>query len=334
MSKIEWTNKTWNPVRGCTKISPGCKNCYAETFAERWRGIPGHPYEQGFDLRLVPEKLDEPLKWIKPQKIFVNSMSDLFHEGVPWEYVDQVFAVMALCPHHTFQILTKRPERMYEYLSRRPEYLIEHWSRQAVRITQVPCADFAVEERPFPLPNVWLGVTTENQEYADKRIPLLLQTPAAVRFLSCEPLLEPVNLVGNGYGPNWLEGWEVAPEHDPSCNGYCDRCPIPVQVRINKIDWVIAGGESGHGARPMHPDWVRSLRDQCQQAGIPFFFKQWGEWVVSTHIKPGMPQNTLAWPWDKTGDTTCVFKVGKKNAGRELDGRTWDQFPEVVHVTS
>jgi protein gp37 len=171
--RIEWTDATWNPVRGCTKVSPGCKNCYAETFAERWRGVPGHAYEQGFDLRLVPEKLDEPLRWKKPRRIFVNSMSDLFQEGVPDDLHRDVFAVMALAPQHTFQVLTKRADRMRDYC------------RSAIRVR--PAGDRA--SVAWPLPNVWLGVSVENQHFADERIPLLLQTPAAVRFISAEPLL-------------------------------------------------------------------------------------------------------------------------------------------------
>jgi protein gp37 len=216
-SAIEWTDATWNPVRGCDKVSPGCKHCYAEVFAERWRGVPGHPFEQGFDLRLVPEALSKPLGWRAPRRIFVNSMSDLFHEDIPDDYIGKVFDVMASCPQHQFQLLTKRAARMFEW----------------------------VNDNFHPhLPNVWVGVSVENQKYADERIPYLMGTPAAVRFLSIEPLLGPV-LLG--------EAWDPA-----------------------RINWVIVGGESGAGAREMKAEWVRSLRDECVAAGVAFFFKQWG----------------------------------------------------------
>ncbi len=212
-SSIEWTEATWNPVTGCTKVSPGCDHCYAETFAERFRGVPGHPYEQGFDLRLWPDRLDLPRSWKKPRIVFVNSMSDLFHERVPTEYVSRVFTVMADCRWHTFQVLTKRPGRMTSVLRR---------------------------IRPDPLPNVWLGTSIESDDYiwrADK----VREAPAAVRFLSLEPLLGPL----------------------PS-------------LSLKGIDWVIAGGESGPRHRPVDPAWVRDIRDRCCAEGIAFFFKQWG----------------------------------------------------------
>jgi len=215
-SKIEWTDATWNPIRGCTKISPGCAHCYAETFAERFRGVPGHPYEQGFDLRLIPEKLSEPLRWAAPRMVFVNSMSDLFHEDVDDDYIEQVCRVMVQVPRHTFQVLTKRSERMRDLLRSR--------------------LGFAARE-----PHIWFGVSVENRKHGLPRIEHLRGAPAGLRMLSVEPLLE--NL-----GPLDLSG----------------------------IGWVIAGGESGPGARPMAADWVRSIRDQCRRASVPFFFKQWG----------------------------------------------------------
>ena len=230
-TSIEWTEATWNPVRGCTKVSPGCKHCYAQTFAERWRGIPGHPYEQGFDLRLVPEKLEEPLSWTKPRRIFVNSMSDLFHERVPEEFIQRVFEVMEQATRHTFQILTKRAARVRELAPR----------------------------LPWP-PNVWQGVSVETARYTS-RIDDLQQVPAAVRFLSVEPLLG----------------------------------PIPA-LPLDGISWVIVGGESGPKHRPLDPAWVREIRDQCVDARVPFFFKQWG------------------------GRTP-------KAGGRVLDGEKWDQMP-------
>ncbi len=215
-TKIEWATDTWNPVRGCVKVSPGCKHCYAETFAERWRGVPGHAYEQGFDLRLVPDALQIPLRWSRPRLIFVNSMSDLFWEAVPRGYVDTVFEIMTRAKHHTFQVLTKRARVMRDYMS-------------------------GYGGRVAPPPNVWLGVSVEDRKYGLPRIDELRAAPAAVRFLSIEPLLEDL-------GPLDLSG----------------------------IDWVICGGESGAKARSMHPDWARRVRDECQRQGVPFHFKQWG----------------------------------------------------------
>jgi protein gp37 len=238
-SAIEWTDATWNPVRGCVKVSPGCKHCYAQTFAERWRGIPDHPYGQGFDLRLVPEKLEDPLRWRKSRRVFVNSMSDLFQDGVPVDFIARVFATMARAGWHTYQLLTKRAERMREVVNRLPSPLID-------------------------LPHVWLGVSVENRKHGLPRIDDLRHTRAAVRFLSVEPLLEDL-------GPFDLTG----------------------------IHWVIVGGESGPGARPMQPEWVRSIRRQCREQRVPFFFKQWGG-------------------------------VQKGKHGRLLDGRTYDEFPRTA----
>lgn len=236
-STIEWTDATWNPVRGCTKISPGCKHCYAETFAERFRGVPGHPYEQGFDLRLVPHKLAEPLRWTTPKAIFVNSMSDLFHDGVPDDYIEQVARVMELANWHTYQVLTKRAERMRDLLRGRLAFASE-------------------------LRQIWWGVSVENRKHGLPRIDLLRDAPAAVRFLSVEPLLEDLG-----------------------------------EVDLRGIHWVIVGGESGHGARTLRKEWVLGIREQCRRAKIPFFFKQWGG-------------------------------VTKAAAGRELNGRTYDQMPD------
>lgn len=231
-SSIEWTDATWNPVRGCTKVSPGCKHCYAETFAERFRGVSGHPYEQGFDPRFVPDQLDAPLRWRKPRRVFVNSMSDLFHEAFADEQIAAVFDRIECCPQHTFQILTKRAARLPEWFA---------WLARTRPKAQLV------------LPNAWLGVSAEDQRRADERITHLLATPAAVRFVSVEPLLGPVDL-----------GWALE-AHSPETTG----------VRTQPaLDWVIAGAESGNGARPMHEDWVRSLRDQCAAAGVKFFYKQ------------------------------------------------------------
>lgn len=246
---IEWTDATWNPLRGCSSVSEGCRNCYAERVAARFSG-PGQPYE-----RLAATALDHPLHWRKPRRICVNSMSDLFHQDVSDEWIDRVFAAMALAPQHQFQVLTKRPGRMLEYIARRDDQ------------GRVPALDYAVliavtgqYTTPaidlrcgWPLPNVWLGTSVKDQPTADARIPHLLATPAAVRFVSAEPLLGPVDLTAYMFGAHQTE------ETD-----WCAR----------RLDWLIVGGESGPGARPMHPDWARSLRDQCAAASVPFFMKQ------------------------------------------------------------
>ena len=235
-SAIEWTDATWNPVRGCTKVSPGCMRCYAEAFSERFRGVPGHPFEQGFDLRLVPEKLDQPLAWRRSRRIFVNSMSDLFQDGVPTEYIARVGEVMHEASWHVFQVLTKRHDRMRELLLGELEWMGE-------------------------LPNVWFGVSVEDKRYGLPRIDALRETPAAVRFLSIEPLLEDLG-----------------------------------SLDLRGIDWVIVGGESGPRARPMREEWVVAIRDRCRRQKVPFFFKQWGG-------------------------------VRKRETGRELRGRTYDEMP-------
>jgi protein gp37 len=235
-SNIEWTEVTWNPVTGCDQVSPGCAHCYAKTFAERWRGVPGHHYEQGFDLRLWPERLSQPLQWRQPRVVFVNSMSDLFHERIPFAFVREVFDVMASVPQHTFQILTKRHERLLTL----------------------------AESLSWP-ENVWMGVSIENRRFVH-RADYLRHVPAAMRFVSAEPLLGP------------LEG-----------------------LSLEGIDWLIAGGESGHRHRPVRVEWVRELREQCIAENVAFFFKQWG------------------------GRTP-------KAGGRELDGRTWDEMPELNRI--
>ncbi|MFD0710596.1 DUF5131 family protein [Paenibacillus sp. GCM10027626] len=328
-TKIEWTDATWNPVTGCSKVSEGCRNCYAKSFTERFEGTLGHYFETGFKVTLRPEKLDQPIRWQRPRRIFVNSMSDLFHKDVPDDYIDKVFAVMALAPRHTFQVLTKRPERMKNYLqgleTRGPAAVLSH---AAELLTGDELANYYVHNRNkcgatdkpgWPLKNVWLGVSVENQKAADERIPLLLQTPAAVRFLSCEPLLGPVNLSMWLMTPGWVPTY-----YDPdNIHGYPDAEPTN-----EHIQWVITGGESGPGARPMHPDWARSLRDQCQAAGVAFHFKQWGEWsnpgASWVGIKAIDERNQYQFD-----DETWVWKIGKKITGRMLDGRTWDEFPVI-----
>ncbi len=318
-STIEWTDATWNPVTGCTEVSLGCDHCYARTFAERWRGTPGHYFENGFDVQLRPDKLTLPLSWRKPKRVFVNSMSDLFHDQVPDEYIAKVFATMALAPQHTFQLLTKRHGRMRSLLS----------SERFEAAVFDACGGEFEGYFELPLPNVWLGVSTEDQKRADLRIPALLDTPAAVRFISAEPLLGPINLThmdidrGDFYQINALTGRNTDMGRP---------CPDVAQ-----LDWVIVGGESGPGARPMHPDWARSLRDQCTDAGIPFLFKQWGEYAPGLH-DTGTRTGTVGHGFFSgpvvagrfTGEYAAMSRVGKKAAGRVLDGRTWDQYPAVT----
>jgi protein gp37 len=274
-TKIEWVKnsdgsqgKTWNPIVGCSPASEGCRNCYAKALHDKrhkawldgWTAAPAQYHKPFSEVQLLPERLEEPLHWRKPQTVFVCSVSDLFHEDVPDEYIGYVFAVMVLCPQHTFQVLTKRPERMRQYMA----------DNNYIKVNDVRVGQFP------PLPNVWLGVTSENQEQADKRIPLLLQTPAAVRFVSVEPMLGPVWLSGSYH--DWLEGWEIVPEHDSQCPGggpYCEtHCPVPFQEQTAKLDWVICGGETGPNRRHTDIDWIRNLRDQCVAAGVPFFLKQ------------------------------------------------------------
>lgn len=323
---IEWTDATWNPVSGCTKVSPGCDHCYAETIAERFRGTPSHYYENGFDVTLCPDKLAEPLRWTRPRRVFVNSMSDLFHQDIPDEYIARVFAVMALAPQHTFQVLTKRHGRMRSLLS---SATFRRYVEDAIRGVVAAHSPARPWYDTWPLPNVWLGVSTEDQHWADIRIPALLDTPAAVRFISAEPLLGPIDLrLIHWSDPDAHCGGcsgLLSPRHEPGC--YMEPGPH------HGIDWVIVGGESGRGARPMHPAWARSLRDQCEQAGVPFLFKQWGDWAPHSYAAGYMGDRTdreHAFPGspDPRFTHTVVHRVGKKTAGRELDGRTHDDYPE------
>ena len=297
---IEWTDATWNPVTGCTRVSPGCVNCYidwAPPFRVEGRhftdrdGNRSHAIGATTGVRLHPDRLDWPLRkrsW-RGKRVFVCSLADLFHDDVPDEYIAKVFAVMALTPEVTYQVLTKRPARMRALLA-------------SGTFAGMVWRD--VDDPSWPLPNVWMGVTVEDQERADQRIPILLDTPAAVRWLSCEPLLGPVNLgraVGTYYGGD--------PREDES-----------------GIDWVVAGGESGPGARPMHPDWARSLRDQCRDAGVPFLFKQWGDLVTEEQAPEDITLPAVSWR-HLGDDQPPVWRVGKKRAGRLLDGRTHDGYP-------
>jgi protein gp37 len=277
-TSIEWTDRTWNPLTGCTKVSPGCDHCYAKTMHERFNGAGS------FDtVTLHPDRLAQPLRWRKPSMVFVNSMSDLFHQDVPDEYIARVFAAMARGQHHTFQVLTKRHARMRSLLSTEM-----FWRRMYDELVRIDYSWICEHRLTRPLPNVWLGVSVENQQWADIRIPALLDTPAAVRFLSCEPLLGPIDL---------RQATRTRGESQRLDNG--------------QIGWVIVGGESGHGARPMQPAWAQSLRDQCTNFDIPFLFKQWGEYA-------------------QIGYGGRLKRIGKKAAGRELDGRTWDEYPAVA----
>lgn len=323
-SKIEWTDETWNPIVGCTWASSGCDGCYAARDAfgrlsgtDVYRGLATMHEESGLprftgEVRVLgpgnpwtKDRFEEPLHWKKPRRVFVNSMSDLFHPSVPQEDLFRIFSVMAQADQHTFQVLTKRPERMRAAVE---------WLGYRFESSEYD------HDVPWPLPNVWLGTSIEDQETADRRVPKLLDVHAAVRFLSIEPLIGAVSLAG------WLE--ETSPEDA--------TLPAPV-------DWVIVGGESGPKARPMHRTWVRDLRDECVDARIPFHFKQWGEFVPSTEDSPIHRTGLVARPdgtfRHRLGNAPrdgeiAIHRPGKKAAGRELDGRTWDEEPELATPVS
>jgi protein gp37 len=320
MTTIEWTHRpgtkgeTWNPVRGCELVSQGCKNCYAMHFAHRFSG-PGKAYEGlthktnsgvkwNGKIHLAEDMLDLPLSWKDPRTVFVNSMSDLFHKDVPFEFIMKVYNIMAQCPNHTFLILTKRADRALQFHEH-----FEKWYHSLGYSAELISPD-------FPLPNVWVGVSAEDQNSYDDRVTSLLQINAAVRFISCEPLLGPIDL-------NLWTGIN--------------------RKNLNLLHWVIAGGESGNGARPMHPDWVRSLRDQCKSADVPFFFKQWGNWSPECSIidapevvrpLPEIVERRIIGTNGKTDhwghDTDWVVarkKGGKKASGNLLDGKQHLEFP-------
>jgi len=280
-SSIEWTDATWNFVTGCTEVSPGCDHCYAKTFAERWRGTPGHHFEQGFDVRLRPDRLRLPLRWHRPRRIFVNSMTDLFHEAVPDEFIARAFAIMAITPLHTYQVLTKRHGRMRSLLSHGA--LGTEGFPDMVEEAVAEFSHASLDE--WPLPNVWLGVSAEDQHWAGIRIPALLGAPAAVRFVSAEPLLGPVDLQ-NVDGIDTLRAdWAGGPSGGTGA-------PHPL------LDWVIAGGESGPGARPCDLKWLQSLRDQTAVDEVPFFCKQLGS-VLGRELGAGRKGGDWdAWPED------------------------------------
>lgn len=392
-SKIEWTGATWNPITGCTIVSAGCANCYTMQLAgTRLAHTPsrqgltrktadGRPVWNG-QVRFNEAMLFEPLRWRKPTTIFVCAHGDLFHEKVPAAWIDQVFAVMALAPHHQFQVLTKRPERMRGYMSnpRRP-YLISRrcidvvtrdpkaWGRLMGRPTWPVISEGDPEDPSdislnlWPLPHVWLGTSIEDQDTADERIPLLLETPASVRFVSAEPLLGPVDLTSlNISGDSQMDALKPASYREiwdycwsPEATGvplaeaiehYTEEGGVypPTDDRPPGLDWVIVGGESGPGARPMHPDWARDLRDQCAAAGVAFFFKQWGEWTYPYDrdiedpdwrrcdlVERGDPKGrwlNLAGGHGFHGERVVrATRVGKKIAGRLLDGVEHSAMP-------
>lgn len=346
-TKIEWTEKTWNPVTGCTRASAGCDNCYAVGMTrrlaamgqEKYKGLvnEGKKHFNGV-VKCHPDALTIPLQWKRPRNIFVNSMSDLFHKDVPFEFIDKVFAVMALAPRHTFQVLTKRPERMAEYMKEgRRSYV---WNEK--------CSyGKPVLPMRWPLPNVWLGTSVENQEAADERIPHLLRTPAAVRWLSMEPLLGPVDLDKFGWGDTgkppmrgclYRRRCSACGMIPPSSDVYCDNCGHGATADMPSIDWVVAGCESGHGARPTHPDCVRSIRDQCAAAGVPFFFKQWGAWAPwHEDVKGATSGKYQLGAFFQEGFSTCtviealgrtaMIRMGKGASGRLLDGKEHNEYP-------
>jgi protein gp37 len=368
-TEIEWTDATWTPIRArnkatgkvgwhCEHASPGCVNCYAEGFNEKRLGTrlpfkPGH--RDDVEHFLDEAMLLQPLRWPRPGMVFVCSMTDLFGEWVPDEMIDRVFAVMALAPQHSFQVLTKRAERMRSYMNRAAGRIAD----TAIRIRRERGdADMAVVPLPhvtpgrawWPLPNVWLGISCEDQRRADERIPLLLDTPANIRWVSAEPLLGPID-----FRP-WLDGVE---EHGMVGNRIGFTPPL---------DWIVAGGESGPGARPMHPAWVRSIRDQCRAAGVAFLFKQWGAWgttwVNGSTGQPVFRQFDTFERWvnhaqswinggvcldtagrvmrigedfsrardEGTFPVAILHSVGKKRAGRLLDGVLHDNYPQAEEV--
>jgi protein gp37 len=359
-SAIEWTDATWNPIRGCTRVSAGCEHCYAEKVAARFSG-PGLPYEglihpttRGWNgtVKLVPDVLDQPLRWKKPRRIFVNSMSDLFHESVPDNYIAAVFGMMAATPQHTYQLLTKRPGRMHlwfsTWMSRDPSAIMHECVKGTMGYHHPRRP--AINSMPWPLPNVWLGVSVENQATADERISLLLKCPSRVRWLSCEPLLGSVRL---------HSALSVCPQLRTNAKtgnlfdaGYGRIIPGKFEYgQFNStgpfIDWVVAGGESGPDARPMHPDWARSLRDQCAAAGVPFFFKQWGEFDLSYDRDRDDPDyrhcnqhDRLPGRWINLAGghgfhgerVHHAHKVGKRAAGRLLDGIEHNAYPENANA--
>lgn len=342
-TSIEWTDATWNTLSGCTRISEGCLNCYIERtppFRMAHRKFDSPEIGGSTGIILHEDRLDLPLHWRNPRRVFVNSLADLFHDDVPTEHIAKVFATMAQAERHTFQVLTKRPARMRSLLADGGLKLAESTSDVETL--------FALTDAHWPLSNVWIGTSVESQKWADIRIPQLLRTEAAVRFLSCEPLLGPIDLIGDVHaGHDWHTDFGqpvcLTCSTEDTTVAYFER-----EHRIDGIDWLIVGGESGPGARPMHPDWARKLRDQCISADVPYFFKQWGEWeatawrgighgsvkTMSLNGEPARPVVQVGDPLDKFGHRTLMRRVGKHEAGRELDGRTWDEMPRVPEAVA
>ncbi len=381
MTKIEWTEATWNPIVGCSLASPGCTNCYAMQFAgTRLQQTPKYdgltqPSKAGpvwtGKLAFDEKALLAPLGWKKARMVFVNSMGDLFHEDCPDEWIDRVFAVMILAHKHTFQVLTKRSARMREYLSRHRWHLWAAIGREIdpVRWRNLPPI---MGGDCTPVPNVWLGVSVEDQQRADERIPDLLATPAAIRWISAEPLLGPVDLDVAWHGENALDSYcwgdcaWCENGHPPLTNCHLGRQSEAEHMKDRSgLDWVVAGGESGKHARPMHPDWARALRDQCAAAEVPFFFKQWGEWAPACEMGEDLSESIYHPAPERHPEATrrckvnqCVlhndgerfdgeamfrppafwqgkrgmtmFAIGKKRAGRLLDGVEHNGMPEVA----
>ncbi len=379
-TKIEWSEKVWNPVTGCDRVSPGCDHCYALGMAKRLKAMGRPEYQTdgdprtsgpGFGVTCHEDRLTVPLHWRKPQKIFVNSMSDLFHEDVPDEFIARVFAAMAATPRHTYQCLTKRHGRMRSLLSSDRFQDQVQLAAHRDKWGWPPRVEAPSIRDMWPLRNVWLGVTVESQQWADIRVPALLATPAAVRWVSAEPLLGPLDLTRLPF-PRWSMDQK-------RCEGMVidalgGRYGVPGQWQApasSLLSWVVVGGESGPKARPMHPKWARGLRDQCVAAGVPYHFKQWGEWAPAPwklSREPGETDDqykarsdadgaTHAFtggfyrvdgrdvegfqaldhkPWScergpsAPGGAVGMRRVGRKRAGRLLDGRTWDEYPEVA----
>lgn len=345
--KIQWLNiegykgETWNPIIGCSKVSDGCKNCYAERMAYRLSFMPStqkdylNVMDFGIDktgifqtenswngkTHFVQSAIDKPLRWKKPRVIFVCSMGDLFHEDTSFLDIDNVFSEIACNPQHIFIILTKRGKRMADYIND-----LQTRINISSGILKIKNSGYAITDPMatygWPLPNVWLGVTAENQETANERIPYLLSTPAAVRLVSVEPMLSKINLT--------LTPSEAKASRPPKKGGQSFPPSGEMSEGQRGLHWVICGGESGHGARPMHPDWARSLRDQCQEADVPFFFKQWGEWMPMDQTNDEQffaSKESSEVGYGYTSNT--VFKVGRKAAGNLLDGKQWEQYPQI-----
>lgn len=350
---IEWTDATWNPIVGCSVVSPGCTNCYAMRLAGT--RLKNHPSRKGLTIdtkagpvwngrvRLLEDKLREPVRWTRPRRIFVCAHADLFADQVPDSWIDEVFAVMADAPQHIFQVLTKRPARAKAYIDSLPE-----------RRRQMACHS-ALDDAPWPLPNLHLGVSVEDQPRADERIPILLETPAAVRWISAEPLLGPLDLYNGNPDPR-LGGHTATLTF---LGDWWEPGDDPKGPSRHGLDWVVVGGESGSDARPAHPDWVRSLRDQCAVAEVPFLFKQWGNWMPIDHMAPDQSDDFYhpAPKRDPEASRRCkvrntvlhndgaqprhidpmafaagkgamtMFEVGKRTAGRLLDGVEHNDMP-------